>query len=153
VSVVAKVQAAAARRIAAPADRVYRCLADYRQHHPQILPPNFTDYGVDEGGVGAGTLVHFRFRAGRREREYRMRVVEPEPGRTLVEQDQGSSLATTFTVLPDGDGCRVRIASEWEGAGGIGGFFERTFAPRVLRRVYADELERLERYAQAHPEA
>jgi hypothetical protein len=32
-------------------------------------------------------------------------------------------------------------------AGGVSGFFERLFAPRVLRRIYADELERLDRYA------
>ena len=37
----------------------------------------------------------------------------------------------------------MRITTEWEGSGGIGGFFERTFAPGVLRRLYADELNRL----------
>jgi hypothetical protein len=31
--------------------------------------------------------------------------------------------------------------------------FERLFAPRVLRRLYADELERLDRYARAAPPA
>jgi hypothetical protein len=35
--------------------------------------------------------------------------------------------------------------------GGIGGFFERLFAPRVLRRLYAEELERLDRYARTVP--
>jgi hypothetical protein len=76
-----------------------------------------------------------------------MQVAEPEPGRVLTESDMESSLVTTFTVDPEGDRSRVRIATTWEGAGGIGGFFERTFAPRVLRRLYADELERLNRYA------
>jgi hypothetical protein len=33
--------------------------------------------------------------------------------------------------------------SRWDGAGGIGGFFERMFAPRALRRVYDDVLEKL----------
>ena len=32
-------------------------------------------------------------------------------------------------------------------AGGVGGFFERMFAPRMMRRVYTDELGRLDRYA------
>jgi hypothetical protein len=41
----------------------------------------------------------------------------------------------------------VRIESRWQGAAGVGSFFERLFAPRVLRRIYADELERLDRYA------
>ena len=44
----------------------------------------------------------------------------------------------------------VQISTTWEGAGGIGGFFERLFAPRVMRGIYADELERLDAYARAH---
>jgi hypothetical protein len=39
----------------------------------------------------------------------------------------------------------------WEGAGGIGGLFERLFAPRVMRRIYADELDRLNTYARDQP--
>ncbi len=77
-------------------------------------------------------------------------VAEPEPGRILTESDLNSSAVTTFTVAPErGDeNCRVRIETTWQGAGGIGGFFERLFAPRVLRRLYADELRRLEAYLQ-----
>jgi len=41
----------------------------------------------------------------------------------------------------------VQICTTWDGAGGIGGFFERMFAPRVMRAIYADELERLNAYA------
>jgi hypothetical protein len=41
----------------------------------------------------------------------------------------------------------VRISTTWNGAGGIGGLFERMFAPRVLRGIYADELKRLDAYA------
>jgi hypothetical protein len=76
-----------------------------------------------------------------------MEVAEPEPGRVLTESDTGSSLVTTWTVEPEGDLSRVEIATRWQGAGGIGGFFERTFAPRVMRGIYADELERLDAYA------
>jgi hypothetical protein len=36
----------------------------------------------------------------------------------------------------------VKIATTWQGAGGIGGFFERRFAPGVMQKLYADELER-----------
>jgi hypothetical protein len=70
----------------------------------------------------------------------------------LSESDTGSSLVTTFTVTPNGAGSHVRIETRWQGAKGIGGFFERTFAPRVLRRTYLDELGRLEQYAQQHSE-
>ena len=41
----------------------------------------------------------------------------------------------------------VRISTNWDGATGIGGFFERTFAPRAMHRIYLDELERLNAYA------
>jgi hypothetical protein len=77
-----------------------------------------------------------------------MQVGEPEPGRVLTESDTGSSLITTWTVTPETGRSRVRIASTWDGAGGIGGVFERLFAPRVVRGIYADTLERLDRYAQ-----
>jgi len=45
---------------------------------------------------------------------------------------------------------RVQISTTWDGAGGIGGLFERIFAPRVLRAIYADELKRLDAYAREH---
>jgi uncharacterized protein YndB with AHSA1/START domain len=144
---VATVRASAESVIDAPAETVYGYLADMREHHPRFLPPAFEGFRVESGGVGAGTIVRFTLNAGRRRRDYRMEVAEPEPGRVLTESDTGSSLVTTFTVTPEGQRSRVRIASAWEGAGGIGGFFERTFAPRVLSRLYEDELSRLDAYA------
>ena len=141
-----KVEASAERTIDAPADQVYGYLADMHQH-PQFLPPAFSDFRVEEGGVGAGTVTRFAVTAGGRTREYRMRVTEPEPGRTLVESDANSSLVTTFNVEPRGGKSLVRISTSWDGATGIGGFFERTFAPRALRRIYLDELDRLNAYA------
>ena len=41
------------RLIAATPDRVYRCLADDREHHPRFLPPAFSDFHVERGGVRA----------------------------------------------------------------------------------------------------
>ncbi len=130
--------------VGAPAEVNYRLIAD-DAHHQRFLPDGFSDFEVLEVGVGAGTLHRFKVTAGRRTREYVMRVDEPEPGRVITETDEGSSLVTSFTVTPDGDGSRVKIRTEWDGAGGIGGFFERTFAPKGLRRVYDAMLERLER--------
>ncbi len=137
----------AERVIDAAPELVYGYLADMQNHHPRFLPPAFSDFQVESGGIGAGTVTRFNLRAGGRTRSYRMRVAEPEPGRVISESDTGSSLVTTFTVDPDGGGSRVQISTTWDGAGGIGGFFERTFAPRVMRRLYADELERLNEYA------
>src|SRR5581483_1446666 len=134
----------------APAPTVFGYIADMREHHPHFLPAAFSDFEVEAGGVGAGTTTRFKVTAGGRTREYHMRVDEPEPGRVLTESDTESSLVTTFTVDPDGERSRVQISTTWEGAGGIGGFFERTFAPKVLRGLYEDELERLDRYALDH---
>lgn len=143
--------------VAAPAATVYGYLADYRQHHPHFLPGAFSDWSVDEGGTGAGTVVRFTVTAGGRQRAYRMVVTEPAPGRTLTESDSESSLVTTYTVEPDGpQSARVQISTTWQGAGGVGGFFEKRFAPVALRRIYAEELARLDLYArrqQGSPDA
>ncbi|HUE25378.1 MAG TPA: SRPBCC family protein [Solirubrobacteraceae bacterium] len=142
----ATINVSAERSIEAPADAVYGYISDH-EHHARFLPPAFSDFEVESGGVGAGTITRFKITAGGRTREYRMQVAEPEPGRVLTESDTGSTLVTTWTVTPEGGRSRVRIATTWEGAGGVGGFFERLFAPRVMRGLYADELERLNGYA------
>lgn len=141
------IHVSAERVVDAPADTVYSYIADQREHHPHFLPPAFSGFTVESGGVGAGTITRFKVTAGGRTREYRMQVTEPEPGRVLSESDTNSSLVTTFTVTRQGDSARVQISTTWEGAGGIGGFFERMFAPRVMRGIHADELERLNAYA------
>ncbi len=139
-------EASAERVIDAPAEQVYGHIADMNQH-PRFLPPAFSDFRVEEGGVGTGTVTRFSVTAGGRTREYRMTASEPEPGRTLVETDANSSLVNTFTVQPQGSRSVVRISTSWDGAGGIGGFFEKTFAPKAMRRIYLDELDRLNTYA------
>jgi uncharacterized protein YndB with AHSA1/START domain len=143
----AKVVVSAEGTVDAPTDTVYRYIADEREHHPRFLPPAFSDFRVESGGVGAGTVTRFKLTAGGRTREYHMKVAEPEPGRVLTESDTGSSAVTTFTVSPQGDKSLVQISTAWDGAGGIGGLFERMFAPRVLRAIYADEIKRLDAYA------
>ena len=140
------IRVSAERFIDAAPETVYGMLADMTEH-PRFLPPAFSDFQVESGGVGSGTVTRFKVTAGGRSREYRMTVDEPDPGRVLTESDANSTLVTTFTVTPDGGVSRVRIETAWEGAGGIGGFFERLFAPRVMRGIYADELERLNTYA------
>jgi uncharacterized protein YndB with AHSA1/START domain len=134
----------------APAETVYRYIADMHDHHPRFLPPAFSDFEVESGGVGAGTIARYKLTAGGRTRQHRMQVAEPEPGRVLTESDMNSSAVTTFTVSPQGGASVVRISTAWDGAGGIGGVFERIFAPRVLRAIYADELKRLDAYAREH---
>jgi len=146
----AKVVASAERSIDAPANEVYSYLADMNLHQ-RLLPSAFSDFRVEQGGVGAGTVTSFKITAGGRTRSYRMQVTEPAPGRTLVESDTGSSLVTTYNVTPQGDKSLVSINTSWDGASGIGGFFERTFAPRALHGIYAEALDKLNTYATSNP--
>ena len=140
-----QVVATAERTVHAPAERVRTALADYRDTRPRILPEQFSDYVVQAGGVGAGTRVHWRFAAtSKRVREQVVEVTQPGED-TLVETDTASSMVTVWTVTPaDAGTSTVRVRTTWNGAGGIGGFFERTFAPKGLRRVYDQILERLD---------
>ncbi|HEU5379966.1 MAG TPA: SRPBCC family protein [Ktedonobacteraceae bacterium] len=126
------------RVIYARPEEVFDTLADYIQRHPRILPSNFLNYRVERGGWGDGTVISYRFQAAGREREYRMRIEETVKGQVLTERDLDSSLVTRWSVLPVDHGLasRVRIESDWEGGSGIGGFFERTFAPAGLRKIY-----------------
>ena len=135
---------------ASPED-VYEVLADYKGKRQQILTPNFLDYNVEKGGRGSGTVVRYRLHAARRERPYRMVVEEAVKGKLLTERDTNSSLVTTWKLSPVEDGKQtvVRVATEWQGGKGVGGFFERTFAPLGLRRIYNNMLSLLAQSVQS----
>jgi hypothetical protein len=141
-----QVVATTERTVRAPVERVLTALADYAGTRPRLLPEQFSDYRVEAGGQGAGTRVHWRFAAtSKRVREQLLSVTQPGPDR-LVEADAHSSMVTTWTVVPADTGLTtVGVRTTWDGAPGIGGFFERTFAPRGLRRVYGEILDRLDR--------
>src|SRR5215207_988903 len=124
----AQVVAQTERLVAASPQRVRAFLVDYQNNRPRILPAEyFRDYRVEQGGDGASTVISYRLRAGGRERAYRMRVEESAEDGQLLECDTESSLVTTWTLTPAESGERtlVSLASRWEGAGGIGGVFER----------------------------
>ena len=149
-----RVYAKSEQVIRATPEEVYTTLIDYQNKRPSILTPNFVDYSVEKGGIGEGTVVRYRLQAAGRERPYRMRVAEPIKGELLTERDINSTLITTWTLTPvrGGQQTKVRLASEWEGSSGIGGFFERTFAPPGLRRIYARILSRLAKKVQSSQE-
>jgi uncharacterized protein YndB with AHSA1/START domain len=131
--------------INAPLEEVYDALSDYEHKRPQILPPNFVDYSVERGGVGTGTIIDYRLKAGGRERPYTMQIEESVKGRVITEQDTNSTLVTRWSLQPlkDGKQTRVSVSTEWDGGTGIGGFFERTFAPIGLRQIYNAMLSKL----------
>jgi len=139
----------AERLIAAPADVIYHVIADYREHHRPdgFLPAAFSDLTIHHGGVGAGTDVSWVLDAGGRKRSIRAVVSEPGPGRTLVETSPG--IETTFSIEPAVAGSRVRFTTVLDERG-IGGVLTRLFAPRLIRPIYDEELERLDAYARRH---
>ena len=141
-----EVVATAERVVRAPVQQVLTALADYAGTRPRLLPEQFSDYRVEAGGQGAGTRVHWRFAAtSKRVRDQLVSVTQPGPDQ-LVETDANSSMVTTWTLYPvDAGVTTVRVRTTWAGASGVGGFFERTFAPRGLRRVYGEMLDRLDR--------
>ncbi len=140
-----EVVATAERVVHAPVERVMSALADYEDTRRRILPEQFSHYRVETGGQGAGTTVAWRFAAtSKRVRDQVVTVTEPVE-RSLVETDANSSMVTTWTLHPADAGLTtVRVRTTWNGAEGVGGFFERTFAPKGLRRVYDQLLDRLD---------
>jgi hypothetical protein len=141
----AQVTVTAEREVAGPADHVRAALADYVGVRPKIVPGQFSDYEVRAGGQGAGTLVRWRFAATqKRVRDQLVEVTEAGDG-GLVETDTNSSMVTRWQVADAGEGrSRVSVVTTWDGAGGIGGFFERTFAPKGLRKVYLEMIGHLD---------
>jgi len=138
------------RTIDAAPSAVYAILRDYRDQHPKIMSPALHNLRIESGGVGAGTVFTVDIKLGGRTRTYRMRVEEPQPGHRLEERDVASSLVTAFFVQPaPAGGSIVRIETTWDGSKGIQGLFERLFAPRLMRKLYHDELERLDAFARS----
>ncbi|WP_236239664.1 SRPBCC family protein [Streptomyces sp. CC228A] len=133
----AQVEATTERVIAADAETVFDALADYKDTRAKLLPEHFSEYEVRQGGDGEGTLVHWKLQAtSKRVRDCLLDVTEPTDGQ-LVEKDRNSSMVTTWIVTPAGEGrSKAVVTTVWNGAGGIGGFFERTFAPKGLARIH-----------------
>jgi uncharacterized protein YndB with AHSA1/START domain len=140
----AQVEATTERIIAAEPERVYDALADYAATRGRVLPAQYSEYEVREGGTGAGTVVHWKLQAtSKRVRDCLLDVTAPAAGQ-LVETDRNSTMVTTWTVTPEGEGrSKVVNATTWQGATGVGGFFERTFAPKGLNRINDEVLAAL----------
>jgi hypothetical protein len=136
----------ATKRIAAPADRLYEIIADYRDGHPQILPTKyFKSLEVESGGRGAGTIIRFEMRVLGRTQTFRSAILEPRPGRELVEKSLSSQTVTSFEIIPQGDGqlSDVLIRTEGTARNGIAGVLESVLSRVLLRKIYAIQLSRL----------
>jgi hypothetical protein len=145
-------QVSASADIGAPSRDVYRLIADYRFGHSRILPPDvFRNLKVQQGGYGAGTVIHFDMLAFGRTQHQRARVTEPEPGRILVEAYPDNGAVTTFTVDSLGfDRSRVTIATRLRVRSGVRGRLELWSMRRFLRRVYTAELALIDQQARSN---
>jgi len=143
-------RATASRTIEAPAELVYRILADYRRGHPSILPkPYFLSLEVERGGFGAGTVINFRMKLLGRIQSFRAAITEPEQGRVLVETSLGEGgEATTFIVEPVNENKRTDVTITTERTtvrDGAPGALERLLTTMLLQRIYKKELKELAR--------
>ena len=131
--------------IAAAPDAVIGALADYNEVRPAILPEQYRDSAVIKGGNGDGTVVHWILQAtSKRQRDVKATVsVVPD---TVTERDENSTMVTTYQVGAAGNGSKVTTTTTWNSqASGIGGFFEKTFAPKGLARIQAALLANLKK--------
>ena len=136
--------------IPARRDRVYSLLANYNDGHPRILPRQFSNLTVEEGGVGAGTVIRFQMSVLGRKQTFRATITEPDPGRVLVETYlDANGAVTTFTVNPGSAPAdsNVTISTELPVRSGFPGKIERLFSTLLLRPIYVKELENLARVA------
>ncbi len=138
----AQVTATQSVTIAAPPEKVLAAISDYSTVRPQILTDHYLGYRVVEGGQGAGTVAEWTLQATDKRSRNVLATVSVS-GDTVTEIDANSSMVTTYSVAPAGAGSTVTTTTSWKGAGGIGGFFEKTFAPKGLGRIQAELLGKL----------
>lgn len=137
-----RVSASSSILIDATPATVLAAVADYQGVRPKILSPHYSEYRVLSGGQGRGTVASWRLQATK-SRSRQVRADVDIAGRTVIEKDANSSLVTNWTVAPAGPGCSVTVKTTWAGAGGVKGFFEKTFAPLGLRRIQDEVLANL----------
>ncbi len=125
-------------------------VADYQAVRPKILSPQYSQYQVLQGGQGAGTVATWRLQATK-SRVRDVRVDVDVAGHTVIEKDANSSMVTNWTVAPAGPGSSVTVKTTWTGAGGVKGFFEKTFAPLGLRRIQGEVLANLKKELEGRP--
>src|SRR6478736_1451352 len=132
-----QVSASSTVMINAEPDAILTAVADYQTVRPKILSSHYSGYQVLEGGQGAGTVATWKLQATKsRERDVKASV--DVAGRTVIEKDANSTMVTNWTVAPAGTGSTVTVKTSWSGAGGVKGFFEKTFAPLGLKKIQAE---------------
>jgi hypothetical protein len=146
----AKHVVSASATIPARRERVYSLIANYRDGHSRILPRQFKSLVVEQGGIGAGTIIRYQISILGKTRTFRAAITEPDSGRVLVETGlEENSAITTFTVAPGSAPAdsHVIISTELPVRSGWLGYIEKTLATALLRPILVKELENLARVA------
>ena len=136
----------ASKIIHAPANVLYRIIADYQNGHASILPKSyFSSLEVEEGGYGDGTIIRYQMRVLGQTQTFRALITEPDPGCTVLETDLESNTSTSFTVwsLGNKNQARVTIMTMLKNRS----FVEGLLAKILLTNVYRQELEMLAKIA------
>ena len=126
-------------------ERVYALLRDYERGHPRILPPQFLNFKVEQGGQGAGTVISFTISGlYGMQTTYRGEVEEPEPGRLLVERYRAQQFETRFHVEPGSTPTQSRVTLQTlvPGRRVLAGFYRWTMKS-MLAKMYREELRLL----------
>lgn len=139
-----QVSASSTILIDASPETVLAAVADYVNVRPKILSPQYSGYAVLQGGQGAGTVATWKLQATK-SRVRDVKVAVDIAGHTVIEKDENSSMVINWTVAPAGPGSSVTTKTTWNGAGGIGGFFEKTFAPLGLGKIQSEVLANLKK--------
>lgn len=143
------ITAEASRIIDAAPETVYAVLRDYQVAHPAIVPKAyFRELIVEEGGIGAGTVIRLKLEAFGKTYRYHQRVTEPEPGRVLAETDIDTGQFTRFVVDPLAGGQKsvVTIHAEFPAVPGLLGWLQGRVMIAFSGYMFAQELEQLAAY-------
>lgn len=142
----ANVTARSSTEVSAAPEVVADAVADYASVRPEILPDQYSGYRILEGGQGAGTVAAWNLQATKkrsRDVEAVVSLRTADKVTTVTEEDRNSTMVTVYEVTPGPKGSTVTMTTSWKGAGGIGGFFEKTFAPGGLRAIQQELLDNL----------
>lgn len=91
----AQVSASSSITIAQAPEQVLAALVDYETVRPRILPEQYLDYTVVEGGQGNGTVAQWTLQATSK-RSRNVKATVAVDGSTIVERDANSSMVLSL---------------------------------------------------------
>lgn len=124
-------------------DAVYRCLADFEQGQPRLLPARIGAYAVQAGGQGEGTAIVCAMTIRGRERRFLFRIAEPIRRRTITAYDLDSRLTVTWFLRPDGPSTEVEIEAYWTEPESTFAFLKAWWASVIVKRMMNGMLDRI----------